>query len=72
MALRKFSISTSVFLISAEYTSLPTIGQNGTLDPNSLLIANAIAVLPVPGAPASNKARPIHYLDITSHFLGSN
>ena len=35
MALRKFSISTSVFLISVEYTSLPTIGQKGTLLPSS-------------------------------------
>lgn len=35
MARRKFSIRTSVFLISVEYTSLPTIGQKGTLLPSS-------------------------------------
>lgn len=44
MALRKFSISTSVFLISVEYTSLPTIGQKGTLLPSSWAIARAKAV----------------------------
>ena len=44
MARLKFSISTSVFFISDEYTSLPTIGQKGTLDPNSWAIANAMAV----------------------------
>ena len=44
IARRKFSISTSVFLISDEYTSLPTMGQNGTLEPSSWAIANAIAV----------------------------
>ncbi|WAR25693.1 CC146-like protein [Mya arenaria] len=34
MARLKFSMSTSVFLISEEYTSLPTMGQNGTLRPS--------------------------------------
>lgn len=44
IALLKFSISTSVFLISDEYTSLPTMGQNGTLFPSSCAMANAKAV----------------------------
>lgn len=44
MALLKFSISTSVFLISDEYTSLPTIGQKGTLFPSSCAMASARAV----------------------------
>ena len=44
----KFSIKTSVFLISDEYTSDPTIGQKGTFDPNSCAMAKAIAVFPVP------------------------
>ena len=44
MARRKFSIRTSVFFISDEYTSLPTIGQNGTLLPSSWARANATAV----------------------------
>ena len=30
IALRKFSIKISVFFTSEEYTSEPTIGQNGT------------------------------------------
>lgn len=33
--LRKFSIKTSVFLTSEENTYDPTIGQKGTLGPNS-------------------------------------
>lgn len=52
MALRKFSMSTSVFLTSAEYTSAPTIGQKGTFVPSSCAMPKAKAVLPVPGAPA--------------------
>jgi hypothetical protein len=51
IARRKFSISTSVFFTSAEYTSDPTIGQNGTFDPSSWAMANAMAVFPVPGGP---------------------
>lgn len=58
MALLKFSMSASVFLTSAENTSLPTMGQNGTFVPSSCDIANAKAVLPVPGPPASKTARP--------------
>jgi len=58
IALLKFSISTSVFFISDENTSDPTIGQNGTFVPNSYAIANATAVLPVPGGPAISKALP--------------
>ena len=58
MALLKFSYKISVFLTSDEYTSLPTIGQNGTFEPNSYAIANAIAVFPVPGGPANNNALP--------------
>lgn len=33
MARRKFSISTSVFFTSDEYTSEPTMGQKGTCTP---------------------------------------
>mmetsp|Transcript_7750 Transcript_7750/g.19732 ORF Transcript_7750/g.19732 Transcript_7750/m.19732 type:complete len:225 (-) Transcript_7750:80-754(-) len=53
IARRKCSISTSVFFTSVEYTSLPTIGQNGTLLPSSCAMPSASAVLPVPGAPAT-------------------
>lgn len=35
MALLKFSMSTSVFLTSEEYTSEPTMGQKGTFVPSS-------------------------------------
>ena len=59
---RKFYINTSVFFTSEENTSDPTIGQNGTLGPNYWAIAKAIAVLPVPGGPASSKARPAIFL----------
>lgn len=58
MARLKFSISTSVFFTSALYTSLPTIGQNGTLEPSTLLIPIASAVLPEPGGPAKSNALP--------------
>ena len=34
------------------------MGQKGTLGPSSWLIAKAIAVLPVPGAPANKIALP--------------
>ena len=44
MARLKFSINTSVFFISDEYTSLPTMGQKGTLLPSSWAIAKAKAV----------------------------
>ena len=49
---------TSVFFTSELYTSLPTMGQNGTLLPNSCAIPSASAVLPVPGAPVIKRARP--------------
>jgi len=58
IARRKFSISASVFFTSAEYISLPTIGQNGTFVPNSCDTASASAVFPVPGPPANSTARP--------------
>ena len=45
-------MSTAVFLTSLLYTSLPTMGQNGTLLPSSCATPSARAVLPVPGAPA--------------------
>ena len=54
MARRKCSISTAVFLTSLLYTSLPTMGQNGTLLPSSCATPSASAVLPVPGAPAED------------------
>lgn len=64
MARRKFSMRTSVFLISLEKTSLPTMGQKGTLGPSSCAIAKAIAVFPVPGAPAKSNARPDIFFDL--------
>jgi hypothetical protein len=51
IARRKCSMSTSVFLTSLLYTSLPTIGQKGTRLPSSCAMPSASAVLPVPGAP---------------------
>jgi len=54
MALRKCSMRTAVFLTSLLYTSLPTMGQNGTLLPSSCATPSASAVLPVPGAPAAD------------------
>lgn len=65
MALLKFSMSASVFLTSAEYISLPTIGQKGTFVPSSWLTANANAVLPVPGPPASSTALPDIFFALT-------
>jgi len=56
-------MSTSVFFTSEEYTSEPTMGQNGTLVPSSWAIPRARAVLPVPGAPAKSKARPAIFLE---------
>ena len=66
IARRKFSISTSVFFTSDEKTSEPTIGQNGTFGPSSCASASAIAVLPVPGAPASISARPAIFFVLIS------
>ena len=37
---------TSVFLISELNTSDPTMGQNGTFEPSSCAMANAMAVFP--------------------------
>merc|ERR1740128_1046894 len=54
----QFSINTSVFLISEENTSDPTMGQNGTLFPSSCAIPSARAVFPVPGGPTNNIALP--------------
>lgn len=62
--LLKFSINTSVFFTSDEKTSDATMGQKGTFGPSSCAIARAIAVLPVPGGPASNKALPAIFLDL--------
>lgn len=62
--LLKFYINTSVFLTSEEKTYDATIGQKGTLGPNYCATANAIAVLPVPGGPASNTALPAIFLDL--------
>ena len=53
---------TSVFFTSELYTSLPTMGQNGTLLPNSCAIPSASAVLPVPGAPRHQKSASSHLL----------
>ncbi len=61
--LLKFYIKTSVFLTYEENTSDATIGQKGTLGPNSCAIAKAMAVFPVPGGPANNKALPAIFLD---------
>ena len=51
-------------MTSDEKTYEATIGQNGTLGPNYCAIANAIAVFPVPGGPANNKALPAIFLDL--------
>ena len=56
MARRKFSMRISTFFTSVEYTSEPTIGTKGTLGPNSFAMPSAIAVLPVPGAPANSRS----------------
>lgn len=58
----KFYINTSVFLTSEENTYEPTIGQKGTFGPSYCAMANAMAVLPVPGGPANNKALPAIFL----------
>lgn len=60
----KFYINTSVFLTYDEKTSDATIGQKGTLGPNYWDKAIAIAVLPVPGGPASNRALPAIFFDL--------
>ena len=60
----KFYIRTSVFFTYEENTYEATIGQNGTLGPNSCAIARAIAVLPVPGGPARRSALPAIFLDL--------
>lgn len=65
MALRNASARTSVFFTSVLYTSDPTMGQNGTLTPSSCDTASASAVLPVPGAPTSTRARPENLRDLT-------
>lgn len=62
--LLKFYMSTSVFLTSEEKTSDATIGQKGTLGPSSWAMANAMAVLPVPGGPARSSARPAIFFDL--------
>lgn len=62
MDLLKFYIKTSVFLTSDEKTSDATIGQKGTFGPNYWAIAKAMAVFPVPGGPASNRALPAIFL----------
>jgi hypothetical protein len=64
MALLKFSIKTSVFLTSVEYTSDPVIGQNGTFGPSSCEMLIASAVFPEPGGPANNKALPAIFFDL--------
>src|SRR3954454_6589299 len=61
MARRKFSINTSVFLISEEYTSLPTMGQKGTLGPSSCEMASAMAGLPGPGPACKEDGATSHF-----------
>jgi hypothetical protein len=63
IARRNASASTAVLPTSALYTSLPTIGQNGTRAPSSAASASASAVFPVPGAPARRSARPENLRD---------
>ena len=46
---------TAVFFTSLLYTSLPTMGQKGTLLPSSCATPSARAVFPVPGAPADGR-----------------
>jgi hypothetical protein len=60
----KFYINTSVFFTYEEKTSDATIGQKGTLGPNYWDKAIAIAVLPVPGGPASSRALPAIFFDL--------
>ena len=71
MALRKFSISTSVFFTSEEKTSEPTMGQKGTFVPSSCAMPSASAVLPVPGAPVISSARPANFFCLHSGNKGS-
>ena len=58
MALRNACVSASVLLISMEKISLAAMVANGVSSPNALAMPIAIAVLPVPGWPASSTARP--------------
>ncbi|OMJ26951.1 hypothetical protein AYI69_g3632 [Smittium culicis] len=54
----KACVNASVFDISSENISDAAIDVKGTSSPSSCAIAIAIAVFPVPGAPAINTARP--------------
>jgi len=69
MARRKDSARTSVFFTSVLYTSDPTMGQKGTLDPSSCDTASANAVFPVPGAPTSKSALPENLRDLMSSTM---
>jgi len=51
-------VKASVFDISKEKISEAAIMANGVSSPRAFAIPMAIAVLPVPGCPASNTARP--------------
>mmetsp|Transcript_14481 Transcript_14481/g.39212 ORF Transcript_14481/g.39212 Transcript_14481/m.39212 type:complete len:214 (-) Transcript_14481:33-674(-) len=58
MALRKACVKASVFDISREKISEAAIMAKGVSSPRALAMPMAIAVLPVPGCPASSTARP--------------
>ena len=58
IALRNACVSASVLDISSEKISLPAIIANGVASPRAFAMPIAIAVLPVPGWPASSTPRP--------------
>lgn len=51
-------VSASVLLISSEYISEPAMLVKGVSGPRACARPIAMAVLPVPGWPANNTARP--------------
>lgn len=48
--------------LTSEVITIPTLYYCTTLFPSSCAIARAMAVLPVPGGPASSRARPAIFL----------
>jgi hypothetical protein len=55
---RTACVSASVLFISSEKISDAAMDAKGVSSPNAFAMPMAIAVLPVPGCPASNTARP--------------
>lgn len=58
MERRNACVSASVLLISREKISDPAIMVKGVSSPSACAMPMAMAVLPVPGCPASSTARP--------------